>query len=149
VVKQCAQSFCDIAKLLTGTIQCGNTAVPEEAQTAIKCAICPGTSQQSRRVSPTPWEFAVSKLEIACLAVSPGAVETERLVTLMKTRAADKLGDSERWREFVKGLPLGRPATVEEVANVVVFAASSRASYLSGIVITVDGGHNARSGAFS
>jgi 3-oxoacyl-[acyl-carrier protein] reductase len=86
---------------------------------------------------------------IRVLAVSPGAVETERLVTLMKTRAADKLGDAERWREFVKGLPLGRPATVEEVANVVVFAASARASYLSGTVITVDGGHNARSGAFT
>ena len=83
------------------------------------------------------------------LAVSPGAVETERLVTLMKTRAADKLGDPERWREFVKGLPLGRPASVEEVANVVVFAASGRASYVSGAVITVDGGHNARSGAFT
>jgi NAD(P)-dependent dehydrogenase (short-subunit alcohol dehydrogenase family) len=86
---------------------------------------------------------------IRVLAVSPGAVETERLVTLMKTRAADKFGDAERWREFVKGLPLGRPASVEEVANVVVFAASDRASYLSGTVITVDGGHNARSGAFT
>ena len=86
---------------------------------------------------------------IRVLAVSPGAVETERLVTLMKTRAADKLGDPQRWREFVKGLPLGRPASVEEVANVVVFAVSGKASYLSGIVITVDGGHNARSGAFT
>ncbi|MEO8158089.1 MAG: short-chain dehydrogenase/reductase [Betaproteobacteria bacterium] len=86
---------------------------------------------------------------IRVLAVSPGAVETERIVTLMKTRAADKLGDPERWREFLKGLPLGRPASVEEVADVVVFAASARAAYLSGIVITVDGGHNARMGAFS
>ncbi len=86
---------------------------------------------------------------IRVLAISPGAVETDRLVTLLKTRAADKLGDPERWREFVKGLPMGRPATVEEVANVAVFAASGRASYLSGIVITVDGGHNARGGAFS
>ena len=86
---------------------------------------------------------------IRVLAVSPGAVETERLVTLMRTRAADRLGDAERWREFVEGLPRGRPATVEEVANVVVFAASDRASYLSGIVITVDGGHNARGGAFT
>ncbi|HVY06514.1 MAG TPA: short-chain dehydrogenase/reductase [Burkholderiales bacterium] len=86
---------------------------------------------------------------IRVLAVSPGAVETERIVTLMKGRAADKLGDPERWREFMKGLPLGRPATVEEVADVVVFAASVRAAYLSGIVINVDGGHNARMGAFS
>lgn len=86
---------------------------------------------------------------VRVLAVSPGAVETERLVTLMRSRAADRLGDAERWREFVEGLPRGRPATVDEVANVVVFAASDRASYLSGIVITVDGGHNARGGAFT
>jgi NAD(P)-dependent dehydrogenase (short-subunit alcohol dehydrogenase family) len=86
---------------------------------------------------------------IRVLAVSPGAVETERIVTLMKNRAADKLGDPERWREFLKGLPLGRPASVDEVADVVVFAASIRAAYLSGIVINVDGGHNARMGAFS
>ncbi|MEO8628228.1 MAG: short-chain dehydrogenase/reductase [Betaproteobacteria bacterium] len=86
---------------------------------------------------------------IRVLAVSPGAVETERLVTLMRTRAADKLGDAERWREFLGGLPLGRAATVEEVADVVVFAASDRASYLSGIVITVDGGHNARGSSFT
>lgn len=56
-------------------------------------------------------------------------------------------GDPGRWSEYVQGLPMGRPATVEEVANVVVFSASDRASYLSGIVITVDGGHNARSGS--
>jgi len=86
---------------------------------------------------------------IRVLAVSPGAVETERLVTLMRSRAADRLGNAERRRGFVEGLPRGRPATVEEVANVVVFAASDRASYLSGIVITVDGGHNARGGAFT
>jgi NAD(P)-dependent dehydrogenase (short-subunit alcohol dehydrogenase family) len=86
---------------------------------------------------------------IRVVAVSPGAVETERLVTLMRTRAADRFGDAERWREFVQGLPLGRPATVEEVANVVVFAASDCASYMSGVVITVDGGHNARGGSFT
>ena len=86
---------------------------------------------------------------IRVVGVSPGAVETDRLVTLMRTRAADRLGDAERWRELVEGLPLGRAASVEEVANVVVFAASDRASYLSGTVITVDGGHNARGGAFT
>ena len=86
---------------------------------------------------------------VRVLAVSPGAVETERLVTLMRTRAADQLGDPERWRELLEGLPMGRAATVEEVANVVAFVASNRASYLSGTVITVDGGHNARGGSFT
>jgi NAD(P)-dependent dehydrogenase (short-subunit alcohol dehydrogenase family) len=86
---------------------------------------------------------------IRVVGVSPGAVETDRLVTLMRTRAADRLGDAERWRELVEGLPMGRPASVEEVANVVAFVASDRASYLSGTVITVDGGHNARGGAFT
>jgi NAD(P)-dependent dehydrogenase (short-subunit alcohol dehydrogenase family) len=85
---------------------------------------------------------------IRVIAVSPGAVETERLVGLMRTKAEKELGDAGRWRDFVTGLPYGRPATVEEVANVVVFVASDRASYLSGIVINVDGGHNARGGAF-
>jgi hypothetical protein len=37
----------------------------------------------------------------------------------------------------------------EEVADDVVIAVSVRAEYLSGIVINVDGGHNARMGAFS
>ena len=85
---------------------------------------------------------------IRVLAISPGAVETECLDNLKKTKEEKELGDSGRWREFVGGLPYGRPATVEEVANVAVFAGSDRASYLSGIVISVDGGQNARGGAF-
>ncbi len=86
---------------------------------------------------------------IRVLAVSPGPTETDRLVTLMKTRAKAEFGDEQRWREFTGGLPMGRAASVEEVADVVAFAASERASYLSGIVITVDGGHGQRGGSFT
>lgn len=86
---------------------------------------------------------------VRVLAVSPGAVETERLVTLMRARAADQFGDAERWRELTEGLPMGRAATVAEVADVVVFMASDRASYISGTVITIDGGHAARGGSFT
>ena len=36
--------------------------------------------------------------------------------------------------------PFGRPASVEELANVIVFMASARASYVTGTVVSVDGG---------
>lgn len=85
---------------------------------------------------------------VRVLAVSPGAVATDRLVGLMKTRARDEHGDEDRWQGYLSGLPLARAAHVREVADVVAFAASERASYLSGIVINVDGGHGARASSF-
>jgi len=42
-------------------------------------------------------------------------------------------------------LPLGRAARPEEVADVVVFLASPRAGYVSGTVVTIDGGAGVRS----
>lgn len=86
---------------------------------------------------------------IRVVAVSPGPVETERLVTLMKTRAKAETGSDESWRSYLAGMPLKRAATVAEVADVVTFMASDRASYVSGTVLTVDGGHGSRGGSFS
>jgi len=86
---------------------------------------------------------------IRVLAVSPGPVATERLVTLMRTRARAELGDADRWQSLLSGLPASRAATVEEIANVVVFLASERASYVSGTVVTVDGGHGANQSSLS
>lgn len=85
---------------------------------------------------------------IRVVAVSPGAVATERLVGLMKTRALQETGDQSRWQSYLSGLPLGRAATVDEVADVVAFMASDRAGYVSGTVVTVDGGHGVRGGSF-
>lgn len=85
---------------------------------------------------------------VRVVAVSPGAVATDRLVGLLKTRAKSETGDEERWQSYLSNLPLARAAKVEEVADVVAFMASDRASYLSGIVVNVDGGHGARGGSF-
>jgi len=82
---------------------------------------------------------------IRVLGVSPGPVATDRLLTLYKQMAAAKLGDANRYEELFKGMAFGRPASAEEIAWTVAFAASPRSSYTSGVYITVDGGAAARS----
>ncbi|MEK7437091.1 MAG: short-chain dehydrogenase/reductase [Pseudomonadota bacterium] len=82
---------------------------------------------------------------IRVLGVSPGPVATDRLVSLYRQMAAAKLGDANRYEELFKGMAFERPATAEEIAWTVAFAASPRSSYTSGIYITVDGGIAARS----
>ncbi len=81
---------------------------------------------------------------IRVLAVNPGLVATDRLVSLLRPRAAEVLGDAERWQEFLDFLPIGRAATPEEIADVVAFMVSERAAYVSGTVVTVDGGFTGR-----
>jgi len=81
---------------------------------------------------------------VRVLAVNPGPVETDRIKMLMRSRAERELGDPERWQEFMKKLPLGRAATAAEVADLVVFLVSKRASYISGTVHAIDGGLGAR-----
>ena len=86
---------------------------------------------------------------VRIMSVSPGPVATERLVNLMKTKAEAEHGDPERWQSYLANLPLGRAASVQEVADVVVFMASERANYVNGSVVNVDGGHGANQGSFT
>ncbi|WP_375000675.1 short-chain dehydrogenase/reductase [Aeromicrobium sp. CTD01-1L150] len=77
---------------------------------------------------------------IRVVGVNPGPVETERLARILRERAADRWGDPDRWRELTAHYPAGRIATVEEVADLAIFLASRRASYISGTIVTLDGG---------
>jgi NAD(P)-dependent dehydrogenase (short-subunit alcohol dehydrogenase family) len=81
---------------------------------------------------------------VRVLGLNPSATATDRGVARWRNQAQKDLGDPERWREMTKRFPFGRPATVEEVADVVVFLCSDRASYMSGTVVSVDGGAAAR-----
>ena len=75
-------------------------------------------------------------------AVCPGWTLTKRVEELAKTQAKTSGKTPE---EIVKGwesqIPLKRLAQPSEIANLVVFLASERASYMTGAVIQVDGGY--------
>ena len=85
---------------------------------------------------------------VRVLGVNPGPTLTDRLQLLMEKKAEDRTGDAARWTELVAPLPFGRAATPQEVADVIVFAASPRAAYVTGTILTVDGGVAARGGLF-
>ena len=74
-------------------------------------------------------------------AVNPGPVATERWSELISGIARiRKISVDEANKRAERSIPLGRICTPEEVANVVVFVASPRASFVNGASITVDGG---------
>jgi NAD(P)-dependent dehydrogenase (short-subunit alcohol dehydrogenase family) len=77
---------------------------------------------------------------VRVLAVNPGPSETDRQIVRWKKKAAEQLGNENRWREFLEPFPFGRLARPDEIAAVITFMVSERASYVSGTVVTVDGG---------
>ncbi len=82
------------------------------------------------------------------VGVNPGAIATDRLVTLMKTRALNAFGDESRWEEFTKPLPMGRAGTAREIGAMVAFLASDLSAYTTGTIITIDGGATNRGPMF-
>ena len=79
---------------------------------------------------------------IRVVGINPGLIETERLVTMHRTRAANQLGDAERWQELLDpDYPPGQPA---HIADMVAFLASPRSGFTTGTIVTIDGGLCAR-----
>jgi NAD(P)-dependent dehydrogenase (short-subunit alcohol dehydrogenase family) len=77
---------------------------------------------------------------IRVVGVNPGPVATERIAKVLKGHAARLLGDEARSGELLARYPLGRAATVPEIADLFVYLASDRSGYTTGTIVTVDGG---------
>jgi 3-oxoacyl-[acyl-carrier protein] reductase len=89
-----------------------------------------------------------AKDAIRVVALSPGPVETDRLVGLTKKKAKDRTGSEDNWKDLLKPLPFARGASPEEIAAAIAFLASPHSGYTSGSVVTIDAGLSARATAF-
>ena len=105
------------------------------AYAAAKAALSNYSKALSKEVSPKG---------VRVVRVSPGWVETDAAVALVTEIARQNATDYESGRKIVMdalgGIPLGRPAKPQEVADLVAFLASRRAASITGTEYVIDGG---------
>jgi NAD(P)-dependent dehydrogenase (short-subunit alcohol dehydrogenase family) len=105
------------------------------AYAAAKAALSTYSKALSKEVTPKG---------VRVLRVSPGWVETEAAVALAERLAAQAGTDYEGGKRIIMqslgGIPLGRPAKPQEVADLITFLVSPRAGSISGSEHLIDGG---------
>jgi 3-oxoacyl-[acyl-carrier protein] reductase len=83
----------------------------------------------------------LAKYNILVNNVCPGRIFTDRIKSLASSRAEK---DNKSFEEIIEGMqadiPVGKIGTPEQFANMVVFLASEKASYITGNTIQIDGG---------
>jgi len=105
------------------------------AYAAAKAALSTYSKSLSKEVAPKG---------VRVVRVSPGWIETEGSVALAERLAAQAGTDYQGGKELIMaslgGIPLGRPARPQEVANLIAFIASEQAGAITGTEFVIDGG---------
>jgi NAD(P)-dependent dehydrogenase (short-subunit alcohol dehydrogenase family) len=105
------------------------------AYAAAKAALSTYSKALSKEVTPQG---------VRVLSVAPGWIETEASVALAERLAqqagTDYAGGQRIIMQSLGGIPLGRPARPEEVADLITFLVSPRAGSISGSEHLIDGG---------
>jgi NAD(P)-dependent dehydrogenase (short-subunit alcohol dehydrogenase family) len=105
------------------------------AYAAAKAALSTYSKALSKEVTPKG---------VRVLRVSPGWIETEAAVALAERLAAQAGTDYQGGKRIIMqslgGIPLGRPAKPQEVADLITFLVSPRAGSISGSEHLIDGG---------
>jgi NAD(P)-dependent dehydrogenase (short-subunit alcohol dehydrogenase family) len=84
--------------------------------------------------------YAYAGKGVRVVGVSPGVTKTERVAEGLKAEAKRaNVSEEQAYKQMIARLPMGRPAEPEEIADIVVFAASERGRYLTGANISTDG----------
>jgi NAD(P)-dependent dehydrogenase (short-subunit alcohol dehydrogenase family) len=86
------------------------------------------------------WANELGSRGIRVNTVTPAATETPGLISL--NDSGPSLDHEQFKAERSQGIPLGRLATTDEVANAALFLASGLSSFTTGAALPVDGGYN-------
>jgi len=80
---------------------------------------------------------------VRVIGVSPGLTETDRVAEGVESNARlAGISTAEARQQSIARIPIGRMASPDEIANAVVFLASGKASYITGVTIAMDGAQN-------